>query len=146
MRTSDVAELALGRARRWLRGAQVALKDERWDDAVYAAQMCSEHAAKAILISMGIEFPKRHDVSGVFATLSERAGLPAWFTSKVDATAKALEELASERAMAGYGFEEGVDVESFKDYAPEAVEKAENILSLCSRLVRSLFGKRGQRP
>jgi HEPN domain-containing protein len=42
--------------------------------------------------------------------------------------------------MAGYGFEEGIDAEYFKDYAPEAVKKAENVLGLCSRLVRTLFG------
>ena len=140
MKTSEIAGLALQRARRWLRGAQVALEDGRWDDAVYASQMCSEHGAKAVLISFGIDFPKKHDVSSAFATLSARPGLPAWFTSKVDTIVGILGELASERAMAGYGFEEGIDAEYFKDYAPEAVRKAENALGLCSRLVKSLFG------
>lgn len=46
----------------------------------------------------------------------------------------------SERAMAGYGFEEGIDAEYFKDYAPEALKKAEIALGLCSRLVKTLFG------
>ncbi len=142
MKTSEIADLAVKRARRWLRGAQVALQDGRWDDAVYAAQMCSEHAAKAVLISFGIDFPKKHDVSSAFETLGARAGLPAWFTSKVKVIVEVLGELASERAMAGYGFEEGIDAEYFRDYAPKAVKKAENALSLCSRLVRTLFAER----
>ena len=62
MTVPRIASLALGRARRWLQGARRALEDERWDDAVYAAQMASEHAAKAVLLALGIEFPKQHDV------------------------------------------------------------------------------------
>jgi len=146
VRTSEIAELAIQRANRWLRGAQVALKDGRWDDALYAAQMCSEHAAKAVLISFGIDFPKKHDVSSVFATLSPRLGFPKWFASSMGFIVEALSELASERAMAGYGFEEGIDADYFKDAAPEAVGKAEKVLGLCSRLVGTLFGGRKKKP
>jgi len=139
MKTIEIAEKALRRGQRWLQSAQRGLEDGRWDDSVYAAQMCSEHAAKAVLIALGIEYPRRHDVSEVFATLKERNGLPSEFLTKVGELVEILAELASERALAGYGFNEGVDLDYFRDYAPEAVQKANNVLESCTKLIRGLF-------
>lgn len=130
----------MARASRWLQGAERALQDERWDDAVYAAQMCSEHAAKAVLIALGIEYPKQHDVSGVFIELKRRGNIPAEFGAGIEEVTASLGELAAERALAGYGFEEGVDASYFEDYAPEAVEKARSVRDFCNRLLGALFG------
>ncbi len=140
MNTLDMALLALKRSERWIEGARRALSDSRWDDVVYSAQMCSEHAAKAVLISLGIDFPKQHDVSDVFVTLKERRDLPSDFLGKVEDIAEKLAGLAAERALAGYGFEEGVGVEYFKDIAPGAIEDAEFILRSCEELVTEVFG------
>ena len=140
MNTLDMALLALKRSERWIEGARRALSDSRWDDVVYSAQMCSEHAAKAVLISLGIDFPKQHDVSDVFVTLKERRDLPSDFLGKVEDMVEKLASLAAERALAGYGFEEGVGVEYFKDIAPGAIEDAEFILRSCEELVTEVFG------
>jgi len=140
LNTLDTALLALKRSERWIESAKRALPDSRWDDAVYSAQMCSEHAAKAVLISLGIDFPKQHDVSDVFVTLKERRDLPSDFRGKVEDIAEKLASLAAERALAGYGFEEGVGVEYFKDIAPSAIEDAEFILQSCRKFVTEVFG------
>jgi len=139
MNNVDIAILALKRAGRWLKGAERALSEKRWDDAVFSAQMCSEHAAKGVLISLGIEFPKQHDVSDVFVTLKQRRDLPSNFRNQVENLTQDLAELASERALSSYGFEDGIDVDYFKDYAPEAVKKGKMILHSCGRLVHDLF-------
>lgn len=139
MNNVDIAILALRRAGRWLKGAQRALSEKRWDDVVFSAQMCSEHAAKGVLISLGIEFPKQHDVSDVFITLKQRRDLPSNFRNRVESLTQDLAELASERAFASYGFEDGINVDYFEDYAPIAVKKSEMILHSCSHLVRDLF-------
>ena len=138
--TLDVALLAVERAERWLESARRALSDSRWDDAVYSAQMCSEHAAKGVLISLGIEFPKQHDVSDVFVTLGDRKDMPSVFRKRVEEISKKLADLAAERALAGYGFEEGVGVEYFEDIAPRAVEDAEFVLESCSKFLSQVFG------
>ena len=101
--------------------------------------MCSEHAAKAVLISLGIDFPRQHDVSDVFVTLKERRDLPSDFRGKVEDMVEKLASLAAERALAGYGFEEGVGVEYFKDVAPGAIEDAEFILRSCRKFVVDVF-------
>ncbi|MEM0459851.1 MAG: HEPN domain-containing protein [Thermofilaceae archaeon] len=74
--TLDLARAALRRAKRWLQGARRALEDGRWDDAVYASQMAVEHSAKGVLIALGIEFPKVHDVSPVLRLLPPGESCP----------------------------------------------------------------------
>lgn len=143
MSTLDIARLALNRAERWLQSARRASEDRRWDDTVYCAQMCSEHASKAVLISLGIDFPKQHDVSDVFVTLKGREDLPSSFREKVEDIADKLAKLAAERALAGYGFEEGVGVEYFEEIAPDAVKDGEFILRGCEEFIAEAFGVKG---
>ena len=139
MSNVGLAEAGIGRAGRWLQGASRALEDERWDDAVYSSQMAVEQSAKAILIALGIDFPKEHDVSIVFEDLAKRLDMPEWFRSKVPEIVKAVAELAEMRGLAGYGFEQGIGVEYFKDYAPEAFKKASEVHEACSKLLRETF-------
>ncbi|MBS7248316.1 MAG: HEPN domain-containing protein [Candidatus Jordarchaeales archaeon] len=71
MRNIEMAVQAIKRAARWLQGAERAMEDERWDDVVYSSQMAAEHSTKAVLISLGIDFPKEHDVSDILLQLQE---------------------------------------------------------------------------
>ncbi len=135
MRIPQVASLARERGARWLQGALRALEDRRWDDAVYSAQMCSEHAAKSVLLALGIEFPKQHDVSEVFVTLAERDDVLPPLRTEVPRVADILAELAAHRALAGYGFETEVGVSYFEGLAPGAVEKGRKVLEFADRFL-----------
>ena len=139
MSNIGLAEAGIERAGRWLQGASRALEDARWDDAVYSSQMAIEQSAKAVLIALGIDFPKEHDVSIAFETLAKRSDIPEWFRRKVPEIVKAVAELAEIRGLAGYGFEEGIGVEYFKDYAPEALKKAMEVHEACSKLLKESF-------
>ncbi|MEM3893700.1 MAG: HEPN domain-containing protein, partial [Thermofilum sp.] len=138
--TLDLARAALRRAKRWLQGARRALEDGRWDDVVYASQMAVEHSAKGVLIAFGVEFPKVHDVSPVLRLLPSRRELPRWFTSQLEELAEDASELARLRAIASYGYEMGADESYLKDYAPEALRKAEKHYTACVNLLREVFG------
>jgi len=139
MSNMELARAGIERAGRWLQGASRALEDERWDDAVFSSQMAVEQSAKAVLIALGIDFPKEHDVSIVFEDLAKRLDMPEWFRSKVPEIVKAVAELAEMRGLAGYGFEQGIGVEYFKDYAPEAFKKAREVHEACSKLLGEAF-------
>ena len=139
MSNIGLAKAGIERAGRWLQGALRALQDERWDDAVYSSQMAVEQSAKAVLIALGIDFPKEHDVSIVFEALSKRIDISEWFRRKVPEIAKAIAELAEIRGLAGYGFEQGIGVEYFKDYAPKANKKAREVYEACSKLLKEAF-------
>ena len=139
MSNVGLAEAGIERAGRWLQGASRALEDARWDDAVYSSQMAIEQSAKAVLIALGIDFPKEHDVSIAFETLAKRSDVPEWFRRKVPEIGKAVAELAEIRGLAGYAFQPGIGVEYFKDYAPEAIKKAKDVHDACSKLLKEAF-------
>ena len=139
MSNIELARAGAERAGRWLQGASRALEDTRWDDAVYSSQMAVEQSAKAVLIALGIDFPKEHDVSIVFEDLAKRVDIPSWFKSKIPEIAKAIAELAEIRGLAGYGFEQGIGVEYFRNYAPEAFRRAEQAHEACAKLLTEAF-------
>lgn len=136
----DLAVSALKRAGRWLMGAFRALEDGRWDDVVYSSQMSVEHSSKAVLIALGMEYPKEHDVSIVFKQILNLKNIPQWFMDIVNELSENISELAELRGLAGYGFEEGIDVDYFKDYAPIAYEKAKKHYNACLKLLKELYG------
>lgn len=130
-----MAKRGIERAERWLRGARVALTDRRWDDVVYASQMAVEQSTKAVLFALGIDFPREHDVSEVFINLATRQDLPGEFRDRVPSICSAIKELAEQRGLAGYGFEQGITVEHFKDYAPKALRAAKEVHAACKKLL-----------
>lgn len=142
MNTNELAALGIGRASRWLQGARRAYEDGRWDDVVYNAEMAAEQALKAILIFFGIDYPKEHDVSDAILQLVEKEGIPVWFKEQLETMAESISELSDQRGLAGYGFEQGITAEYFKDYAPQALAKAENTFSNCDKLMKNLLKSR----
>lgn len=139
MRNIDMATQGISRAARWLQSAERAIEDKRWDDAVYSSQMAAEHSAKAVLISLGIDFPKEHDVSDVLLQIQGIPNLPQWFRKELGLIADIVAELAEQRGLAGYGFEKGIDETYFKDYAPDAFEKARWVHNLCKKFIEETF-------
>ncbi len=140
---NETAKAGIGRAGRWLQGASRALEDKRWDDVVYSAQMSVEQSVKAVLLVLGIDFPREHDVSPILLRLRRRTGIPGWFRDELEPMARTVSELAEQRALAGYGFEKGVDAETFRILAPKALDRAKKIHSLCKRLLDTLGSRHG---
>lgn len=134
-----LAVSAFKRAGRWLMSAFRALEDGRWDDVVYSSQMAVEQSSKAILIALGIDYPKEHDVSIAFKSISKFKNIPKWFIDLIDDLSNNISELAELRGLAGYGYEVGIDADYFKDYAPIAYEKAKKHYDLCLKLLRELY-------
>ncbi|MBO3832986.1 MAG: HEPN domain-containing protein [Candidatus Brockarchaeota archaeon] len=135
----DLAVSAIRRSSRWLKSALRALEDERWDDVVYSSQMAVEQASKSVLIALGIEYPKEHDVSTVFKQVSRIRNIPEWFLSMIPQLAENISELAELRGLAGYGYEKGLDADYFKDYAPKAYEMARKHYEACVKLLSELY-------
>ncbi len=135
----DLAASAIRRAYRWLMGAKRALEDKRWDDVVYSAQMAVEQSSKAVLIALGIDFPKEHDVSPAFKLLYMKVSLPNWFKEVLEGLITNISELAELRGLAGYGYEKGLDSDYFMHYAPQTYERAKTHYGYCSRLLKELY-------
>jgi len=140
LRNIVIARRGIERAWRWLQTAEEAFAGKRWDDVVYAAQMAVEQSSKAVLFALGIDFPREHDVSEVFGKLAGREDLPEWFRKSVSGICSAIRELAKQRGLAGYGFEQEITVDFFKDFAPEALREAREVHAACKKLLDQIFG------
>ena len=140
--TEEAPTLAIERAGRWLQGAKRAMEDGRWDDVVYSSQMTVEHSVKSVLMALGIHFSKRHDVSDLLLGISGRSEIPEWFRLKIPEISDAVARLAEQRGLASYGFQVGIGAEYFREFAPEALREAEQVRSLCLKLLNQLLVSR----
>ena len=54
---------------------------------VYSSQMAVEQASKAVLLVLGVGYPRGHDVSAALRMVPGVKGVPGWFKSMVDGLA-----------------------------------------------------------
>ncbi len=126
-----IAKKAQQRAADWIRNAEVALEDKRWNDVVYSAQMAAEQSLKSILLSLGVTYKRVHDITVPFRLLKDEGVISDEFRQKIPKFAEWLIQLTQERHLAGYGFEEDLEEDHFKDYAPQSLAKGKEIHNSC---------------
>lgn len=137
-----MARGALRRSEGWLQGAARALQDRRWDDVVFSSQMAVEVSSKAVLLSLGIDFPKQHDISSVFTESLGGREVPAWF--EVQRLASNISKFAEMRSLAEYAYEKGVGQSHFKGYAATALKEARFHVAACKRLLTAKFSTKSE--
>ncbi|NHJ02690.1 MAG: HEPN domain-containing protein [Candidatus Heimdallarchaeota archaeon] len=126
-----IAHKALKRAKDWMRNAEVALEEKRWNDVVYSAQMGAEQSMKGILLAMGVSYKRVHDISVPFSLLPSKEELSEEFRQSISKFSEWLVQLTEQRHLAGYGFEEDLNEDHFKEYAPIALNKGQTIYETC---------------
>jgi HEPN domain-containing protein len=92
---------------------------------------------KAALRLLGIEYPRKHDVSDVLDQIVGLEALPGYFREAVPFVQEVVRRLAMVRGIAMYGDEETLTQPSriFKgEDALRSVERAERVLDVCRRL------------
>lgn len=133
MKFEKLSKAYLRQARDRLDSAGRALKRRNNAYCVRLSQEAVELSTKALLRSMGVEYPKFHDTSPALRAVGDK--LPV---GKAEFLAKASETLARKRALAMYGDEArnmGPD-EIFKSAeAKEALQLASSAHRLCRQLV-----------
>lgn len=111
--------------------------------AVRSAQECVELSLKAALRLVGIDYPKKHDVSRVLLHVKDR--FPAWFN--VSRFAQMSRELAEKREPAMYGDEAKMrppeDLFTKQD-AATALKQAVEVHRSCVRLLRKVVATQGR--
>jgi HEPN domain-containing protein len=99
MRSQDIAASMLEQAALRLVTIKTSIEMGGYAYAVRSAQECVEMSLKAALRTVGIEYPKKHDVGAVL--LQVRARFPDWFAT--EEFAEVSRELAEKRAPSMYG-------------------------------------------
>lgn len=134
MRNIDISASMLEQARSRLKTARTALKDKNYAYTVRSSQECVELSLKAVLRLMGIEYPKKHDVSRVL--LMNKWRFPEWFPT--ERFAEISLTLAEKREPAMYGNELRMIPASTlfdEEQANEALRDAERVYNVSLRLL-----------
>ncbi|HVB95881.1 MAG TPA: HEPN domain-containing protein [Nitrososphaerales archaeon] len=122
-----------------LKDAKGALRSGNHPYAVRLSQECVELSIKAALRAIGIEYPKRHEVSETLGEMKSR--LPGWFVTEVPFIQETSRSLFRKRELAFYGGEDASlspeEVISASD-ARLAVSSARKVFSACERLLEEL--------
>jgi len=137
---SSLARDYLERARNRIIDAKSALNRGAYPEVVRYSQECVELTLKAALRSVGIEYPKVHDVGDVLGLHADR--FPRWFRDRLPELMRISTELAQKRGPSLYGIE-GLGKppsEIFGDEdARRALSDAELVYELCLKLFEELY-------
>ncbi|MCS7145296.1 MAG: HEPN domain-containing protein [Nitrososphaerota archaeon] len=139
MRNVDVAKSLLTQSARRLETAKRELNEGSLAYSIRSSQEAVELALKAALRLLGIEYPKRHDVSPALIKFRDR--FPAWFP--VDEMADVSRKLAEKREPAMYGDELSMtpaDLVFDKSEAEEAFNSAEQAYKAVKKLFAEYSG------
>lgn len=135
MKTTHMASSMLQQAQLRLKAAAMSIKWKGYAYTVRSSQECVELSLKAALRLVGVEYPKKHDVSRVLLLASKR--FPNWF--RVEDFAKISRALMEMREPAMYGDELRLvpSTELFtKEQAAKALAEASEVHKACSRLLK----------
>lgn len=136
-----MAEIFSREAEALLEEGNEAMVRGRYHRAIRLSQESFELAMKSCLRSVGIEYPKVHDVGDVLEENRQR--FPSWMQSMLPTLEEANTWLVEKRGPAMYGDEVGgvPAAELFtRDDAKRAVQHAQKACQVSSRLIRELFG------
>jgi HEPN domain-containing protein len=103
MKLIELARDYLKRAEVRVMSAELAYDGGYYPDVVRYSQEAVELALKASLRSVGVEYPKEHDVGRVLKAV--RGRFPPWFDREIDRLCEISADLAAKRAPSLYGIE-----------------------------------------
>jgi len=137
LKSIDMSRAMLQQALQRLKTVKMAMRDKGYAYAVRSAQECVELSLKAALRGLGIEYPKKHDVSKVLKRVKNR--FPEWFEAETFASIS--KELTEKREPAMYGDElRMIPTSTLFDRgdAEEALKKAERVYRASEKLIKTL--------
>jgi len=135
-----MARSMLRQAASRLKTAETAISDGNYPYSIRSSQECVELSLKASLRLLGIEYPKKHDVSRAMLRFRER--YPGWFP--VERFAKTSTRLAKLREPAMYGEEESLtppEALFTEEEARKALEEAKEVYRYVERMVKEVEGR-----
>jgi HEPN domain-containing protein len=136
MNLKRMAENYIRIAANCLKQARSSLKAKDCALAVRRAQECVEMSLKAILRSMGVEYPKEHDVSKALEV--SRGKFPDWFSAKIPKFMEISKDLSKKRGPAMYGYESEMKPSSDifdEEDANSAISSAKEVFEACRKLI-----------
>ncbi len=129
MTNGDRARKVLGYAREVLREAREMQARCVWNGTVRRGQEVLELCLNAILVEVGVDYPKQHDVAPLVAAVLV-ARWPEFDAQAFGELRDASRELAAKRAPALYA-----EIDCSQEEAERALSTAEKVMALAERVM-----------
>ncbi|MGC8514662.1 MAG: HEPN domain-containing protein [Thermoplasmata archaeon] len=128
----------------WLKSADLNKKGQNYSKCIYDLQMALEMAVKAILLAVGVDSPKKHNVNDLLEiAVNERKSLfSEQFKSALPEIVASLRRLLYLRSASAYGFEKSIGQTDFESISNEMYEPIADYVSICSEEVKRINNRK----
>jgi len=133
---------AMDNAKVWLNTAEVTMNSRIYTTALYSMEMAVEIALKALLMELGINVPKLHNVTNVLKAIFEekRSALPKEFRDKEALILDTYNDLLEIRPLVGYIFEMNASID-VEEKAKRYIKASNEVVGICGLAIRHISKK-----
>jgi|GEM_PF-6371951 HEPN domain-containing protein len=134
---------ALESSEMWLRTAEAAFEKKLYPSSLYALEMATEIALKAVLVTMRVDVPKTHNMTQMLKDIfdEKRSLLPKEFLENEGFAIEVLSDLLLLRNPAGYAYETNISTSEFESKAEEYIKKTDRVLKLAKTAIEYISKK-----
>ncbi len=136
----EIAEKAIETAENWIKTADIMAEKKIYNTSLYSEEMAVEIALKAVLLAIGVEPPKNHNI----IETAEKNIQSSMKISKdrkeeiIEIVRSLLPELLGNKQTSGYTFNYNIDKESLEAIALRYLESSKKAVSLCKNIVEQI--------
>ena len=135
----EIAEEAIRTAESWIKTAETMLGGKVYNTALYSEEMAVEIALKAVMLSIGIEPPKVHNIiESVETNVLDSNNVPKKYKEELkEITRSLLPELLRNRQLSGYTFNYNINQKDLEKLAVKYLEASQKAVETCKKAVDS---------
>ncbi len=135
----EIADEAIRTAESWIKTAETMLGGKVYNTALYSEEMAVEIALKAVMLSIGIEPPKVHNIiESVETNVLDSNNVPKKYKEELkEITRSLLPELLRNRQLSGYTFNYNINQKDLEKLAVKYLEASQKAVETCKKAVDS---------
>ena len=135
----EIADEAIRTAESWIKTAETMLGGKVYNTALYSEEMAVEIALKAVMLSIGIEPPKVHNIiESVETNVLNSNNVPKKYKEELkEITRSLLPELLRNRQLSGYTFNYNINQKDLEKLAVKYLEASKKAVETCKKAVDS---------
>ena len=136
----EISQKAIDTAESWIKTAETMAEKKIHNTCLYSEELAVEIALKAVLLALGIEPPKNHNIiETVENNIVNSHKISKDSREKIREIARSLlPELLGNRQTSGYTFNYNIDKESLEAIALKYLEPSKNAVLLCKNIVTEI--------
>ncbi len=135
---SKLIALYIEDAKRWFDVAGLSMENKLNDKALYAMEMSLEMVLKAILLSIGTEFPKVHNVSELLRNELRNKKIDEKMRDKIYLWLDTFDYLLEFKNASGYRAQSSMTDADFRDKANKKFDTVKDAINGCESVIKKL--------